>query len=140
MDQVIKAFLIGFASVITPFIEDVVYDTIPHGGVLKMVNRFPKRDCRIFYDGCNTCTLGLGGSAMCTTMFCGGRNSPSYCKEYECPNQELPILHNKEGALPSPTNLVCGTNLNVTVGECYCKPEYSFRDSSTLKCVKTCPV
>lgn len=135
MDQVIKAFLIGFASVITPFIEDVVYDTIPHGRILKMVDRFPKMECNISYDGCNKCF----STGPCTMMYCSD-TSGDYCFKYKCPYEELPVRYTKEGPLRSPTNLVCGTNLNVTVGACYCKPEYSFRDSSTLKCVKTCPV
>lgn len=137
MDQVIKAFLIGFASVITPFIQDVVYDTIPHGEVLKMVDQFPTKRCHNLFDGCNTCSYSERGSGHCTAKYCEWVH-PSYCIRYHCPDNELPVEHNEAGPLPSPTNLVCGTNLNVTVGACYCKPEYSYRDTKTLKCVKRC--
>jgi len=39
-------------------------------------------NCKVWYDGCNTCSRSyIGGPLACTKMYCFQQNTP-YCKEY----------------------------------------------------------
>ncbi len=45
-------------------------------------------NCKVWYDGCNTCSRGyVGGPLACTLMYCFAQNTP-YCKEYFSSNPE----------------------------------------------------
>jgi hypothetical protein len=42
----------------------------------------PPDSCRVWFDGCNTCSRGQNGMWMCTMMACMEEHKP-YCREYE---------------------------------------------------------
>ena len=137
MSNIVKAILTEYSDAITPFIQDIIYNTIPDGDVLRRVHNAPKKACRVSYDGCNTCTKSNEDSnhSYCTAMWCPDEKETYTCEEYFCPHEELPVKYDTQ----SKSNLVCGTNYHVTVAACYCKPEYQYRDKNSLKCLKTCP-
>jgi hypothetical protein len=61
-------------------------------------------NCKIWYDGCNTCSRSsVGGPLMCTMMAClnntnnGIWNSGAYCKEYFTNSIETPTIKSFSG-------------------------------------------
>ena len=137
MSNLVKTLLTDYSDVITPFIQDIIYNTIPDGEVLRRVHNAPKKACRVSYDGCNSCIRDEEDDwyVHCTLLSCPYTENVNVCHEYFCPEEELPaVLHDRHMS-----NKICGTNLNVTVAGCFCNPEYQYRDKNSLKCLKTCP-
>lgn len=62
-------------------------------------------NCKVWYDGCNTCSRQtIGGQQICTMMACY-QNSPAYCKESFGSNEpgstiNPPALNNLPGNFP----------------------------------------
>jgi hypothetical protein len=154
-DQVVKALLDSYAPVLKQWFQEVIYDTIPDGDVLKRVHQVKYGECEYFWTGCRYCLLGedsLLTDAKFDYWLCKGKPCPickeenppgPHCVAYKCPTEEeMPFYHTDQGepllTKPYKTNLVCGTTLNVTVAGCYCKPEYQWRDKGSLRCVKSC--
>jgi hypothetical protein len=53
--------------------------------------------CKVWYDGCNTCSRqSVGGPLMCTMMACF-RNAGSYCKEYFNQSSQAPVIKSFSG-------------------------------------------
>mmetsp|Transcript_22700 Transcript_22700/g.36616 ORF Transcript_22700/g.36616 Transcript_22700/m.36616 type:complete len:357 (-) Transcript_22700:262-1332(-) len=62
--------------------------------------------CKIYFDGCNTCSRSTyGGAAACTERFCE-KSSHSYCKAYFEPSEMKKVSSANEGSvmptIPSP--------------------------------------
>ena len=43
----------------------------------------PPETCTAWFDGCNRCSRGENGDAMCTMMACMGAPQPGYCTAYK---------------------------------------------------------
>lgn len=137
MDKIIEAILQTNFQLIEKFVKDIIYDTIPHGDVLRRIAQEPKT-CRVMVHGCNSCYHEEHETfSTCTAALCSS-NDPVYCEQYLCRDDEIHIVHDENGPLGSLTNMVCGTNVNVTRAGCACKVEYSYRDKGSFKCVNTC--
>lgn len=53
--------------------------------------------CKVWYDGCNTCSRQyVGGPMMCTLMACFAHNTP-YCKEYFNQSSQSPVIKSFSG-------------------------------------------
>jgi len=150
-DQVIKAILDSYAPVLKQWFQEVIYDTIPDGKVLKRVHQVKYGTCEYGWSGDRHCLLedpedGNDRFFYASCMSCLGcdpDNDRAYCVAYKCPTaEEMPYHHTAQGepllSKPYKTNPICGTSLNVTVAGCFCKPEYQWRDKGSLRCVKSC--
>ena len=58
-------------------------------------------NCKVWYDGCNTCSRSsIGGALACTLMACMNNNiwnSGAYCKEYFNQSGEVPVIKSFSG-------------------------------------------
>lgn len=68
----------------------------------KEISNQPPNNCKIWYDGCNTCSRNvIGGPLMCTMMACFQGPSPSnpaMCREYFSNNSnESPVIKSFSG-------------------------------------------
>ncbi len=67
------------------------------------INNEASANCKVWYDGCNTCSRqNIGGPLMCTLMACLNNNiwnSGAYCKEYFTQLSEAPVIKNFSGPL-----------------------------------------
>ncbi len=45
----------------------------------------PPTGCTAWFDGCNNCSIGTDGYAMCTLRACMNEPQPGYCTSYEKP-------------------------------------------------------
>ena len=124
MDQVVKSLIAANNGVLREFVQEVMYDTLPQGEVLKRVAE-EKSQCITWFDGCNTRT-----GMVSTGLYCE-KYQKSYCELYLCSESEESGEHRPA--------LICGTPYSVTVAGCSCKEEYKWRDKGSLKCVKSCP-
>lgn len=129
MDQVIKSLIAANNGVLREFVQEVIYDTLPQGEVLKRVAK-EKSQCITWFDGCNTVS-GMGSGVLISTSLYCPQKQPSYCVRYRCEEEEESGEHRPA--------LICGTPYSVTVAGCSCKEEYKWRDKGSLKCVKSCP-
>jgi hypothetical protein len=152
-DQVVKALLDSYSPVLKQWFQEVIYDTIPDGDVLKRVHQVKYGECEYSWSGDRYCLLedpddGNDRFEYASCMSCLGcsedEHKLKHCLTYKCPHpeEEMPYYHRLNGKphdfKPYKTNLICGTSLNVTVAGCYCKPEYQYRDKGSLRCVKSC--
>jgi hypothetical protein len=61
-------------------------------------------NCKVWYDGCNTCSRStVGGPLACTLMYCF-QNAGAYCREYFSSSSEAPVIKTFSG----PTQLKTG--------------------------------
>lgn len=60
----------------------------------------PPQSCRLWFDGCNTCSKGPGGEWMCTLMACIEERE-SYCREWDS-TPTIPPRNDPDASVSSP--------------------------------------
>ncbi len=68
------------------FIHSGTCTSEENGPVLPVEAYTPPKNCTAWFDGCNSCSRGPKGTAMCTLRACQiGSEKPGYCTAYEEP-------------------------------------------------------
>lgn len=69
-------------------------------------------NCKIWYDGCNTCSRStVGGPLMCTLMACF-QNSGGYCREYFNSSTQAPTIKSFSGPVQLRVNEIGNWNIS----------------------------